>query len=132
MGALYATDPISLKPITMRFMAVLCCLLVLFGAVTSLIVLSGRNTIWSGWSMTRKSLVSNDHLQVFEEDRDEHYALAYDEQTGFIVDHQTADMVTIASIAETTQAADYNAASRYLLDQTITLYLDKNIIGSSE
>lgn len=125
-------DCISLKSVALRLTAVLCCLLVLLGAVTSLTAFTGQSSVWGRWSISRKSAAANDHLQVFEEDRDERYALACDEYKGMVFDHQTADTTTVAPITENTQSAAYGVASRYLIDQTITLYLDKNIIGSSE
>lgn len=132
MGGLCVTNRESLKPTALRMTAALCCMLVFFGAVTSLMVFSGRPSIWGRWGISRKSIMADDHLQVLEEDRDERNALTCDEHSYFAFDRQTSDTATAAPLTENMQAATYGATSIYLVDQTITLYLDKNIIGSSE
>jgi len=130
MAEICAASRVTFHRTVLRCVAVLCCLLVLSGAVSALADVAQHSILWGLFGFEGQNIATGDHLQVLET-QTKRYALVGDEHNHVPVDRD-ADAVTVEPQAQPARVATYSVASRYLVNKIITLYLDKNIIGSSE
>ena len=132
MATICLTQKLPLRAVLRRLIAVLCCAVVIFGAILLPVLTASRLSFFSTAGIARADAGSGDHLYTMDSDHDERYALTIDEQHANMDYDRTPDVLAGAPSLLLSLARTVVNAAGDKVNTFIHLYLDKNIIGSSE